>query len=288
MAELEAAVGRYVRLGEGEDEARVYFEEAGTGPPLLCLHTAGADSRQWRHLLADREITSAHRVVAFDLPWHGRSLPTGEWWRKEYRLTTAEYARRALQLATSLELERPIVIGCSVGGVTALYLAWHYGAAIGGVIAVEAAAKIVGRFSDLSIRPDVNGAEFVASWTSGLMGPESPGASRRELWWIYAQGGPGVYRGDTWAWSEDFDLRGHEHEIDTATTPLWILCGEYDYVCTPEAALATAAAIPGARGEAMAGLGHFPMSENYPRFRPYLLSALADIDGRGFTSRAAQ
>ena len=27
--------------------------------PLLCLHTAGADSRQYRHLLNDEAITSA-------------------------------------------------------------------------------------------------------------------------------------------------------------------------------------------------------------------------------------
>jgi len=280
VSNTEAVRGGYVHLGAGDDEARVYYEECGEGPALLCLHTAGADSRQWRHLLADEEITSHRRVVAFDLPWHGRSLPPGRWWEREYRLTTGEYARRTLQLAEALELTRPTVVGCSVGGATVLDLAWHHAAEIGGAIAVEAAAKIVGRFSDLSIRPDVNGAEFVASWTYGLMAPQSPEALRREVWWIYAQGGPGVYRGDTWAWSEDWDLRGHEGEVDTARCPLWILCGEYDYVCTPEAALATAEAIPGAEAAVMADLGHFPMSEDYGRFRPYLLKALDDIAAR--------
>jgi hypothetical protein len=32
---------------------RLYFEEAGYGIPLVCLHMAGADGRQFRHLLAD-------------------------------------------------------------------------------------------------------------------------------------------------------------------------------------------------------------------------------------------
>jgi pimeloyl-ACP methyl ester carboxylesterase len=86
-----------------------------------------------------------------------------------------------------------------------------------------------------------------------------------------------VYRGDTWAWSEGFDLRGHEAEVDTTKCPLHILAGEYDYVATPAAALETAARIRGAVGVEMQGLGHFPMSENYPRFRPHLLDALAAI-----------
>jgi pimeloyl-ACP methyl ester carboxylesterase len=52
------------------------------------------------------------------------------------------------------------------------------------------------------------------------------------------------------------------------------LTGEYDYSCTPEMSEAVAAAIPGARLTIMKGMGHFPMVENYPAFRPYLLEAL--------------
>ncbi len=65
----------------------MYLEEAGQGIPLLCLHTAGADSRQFRHVLNDREVTGRFRVIAFDLPWHGRSNPPDGWWTTRYRLT---------------------------------------------------------------------------------------------------------------------------------------------------------------------------------------------------------
>jgi len=44
MATFEAITGRYAAVGEH----RIFFEEAGKGIPLLCLHTAGVDSRQWR------------------------------------------------------------------------------------------------------------------------------------------------------------------------------------------------------------------------------------------------
>ena len=54
---------------------RIYFEEAGSGIPLICLHTAGADGRQYRAILNDEAITKDFRVVVFDLPWHGKSSP---------------------------------------------------------------------------------------------------------------------------------------------------------------------------------------------------------------------
>ena len=46
-----------------------------TGRDLLCLHTAGSDSRQYHHLLADPELRAEWRMTAFDLPAHGRSTP---------------------------------------------------------------------------------------------------------------------------------------------------------------------------------------------------------------------
>jgi hypothetical protein len=51
MARCDAAVGRYIYLLIDGIEYRVYFEETGTGIPLLLQHTAGADGRQWCHLL---------------------------------------------------------------------------------------------------------------------------------------------------------------------------------------------------------------------------------------------
>ena len=51
MPEFDPITGRYAYLEVPGARKRVYFEEAGEGQPLLCLHTAGADSRQWRHLL---------------------------------------------------------------------------------------------------------------------------------------------------------------------------------------------------------------------------------------------
>ena len=83
--QYEPIIGRYFSIGIDGIEHRIFVEEAGRGLPILCLHTAGADSRQYRHLLNDKEVTDRFRVIAFDLPYHGRSTPPDGWWLSKYR-----------------------------------------------------------------------------------------------------------------------------------------------------------------------------------------------------------
>ncbi len=281
MTDFDPITGRYAHVEVGEDRHRMYFEEAGHGRPLVCLHTAGADSRQWRRLLCDAGITANWRTIAFDLPYHGRTMPPDGWWEKEYLLTTKEYAETVMAFVRALGLDQPVVLGCSMGGAIVLELARRYPDELGAVIGLSGANKIAGRFGDWSIQPDVNGSEAVAEWTSGLMAPQSPELSRREVWWIYSQGGPGIYRGDTYFYSVDWDLRGREGELDTGRCPVFLLTGEYDYACSPGESGATAEAIPGANFAEMKGIGHFPMTENYELFKGYLLPVLEEIARAG-------
>jgi hypothetical protein len=69
------ATGGYVPVTAGGTTYHIYHEHAGSGRDLLCLHTAGADGRQFHRLMADPRITATHRMVAFDLPWHGKTKP---------------------------------------------------------------------------------------------------------------------------------------------------------------------------------------------------------------------
>ena len=114
-AVLEPIVGRYMNLEVGGRPHRLYFEEAGQGIPLVCLHTAGADGRQFRHIMLDEDITGRFRVIAFDMPWHGKSLPPKGWESEEYRLTTAGYTEMIIAFCRALEFDRPVVLGCSIG-----------------------------------------------------------------------------------------------------------------------------------------------------------------------------
>ncbi|MFF5675718.1 alpha/beta fold hydrolase [Streptomyces hygroscopicus] len=244
---------------------------------MVCLHTAGADARQYRHLQNDADVLADFRVLAFDLPWHGTSLPPEGWWEEEYLLTSERYVDTVMSFVHALELDRPIVVGCSMAASLVLELARLHGAELGGVIGFSGASTVEGRFQDWPLAPDINSNQVVPSWTYGLMAPHSPTAARKEVWWVYSQGGPGIYRGDTYFYSNGLDLRGHESEIDTETCPVYLYTGEYDYACSSEETEATLARIPGARGGRMPGIGHFPVSENYSLCKQYLLPALQEL-----------
>ena len=106
-ARIEPVTGRYLHLQlEGRDN-RVYFEEAGQGIPLVCLHTAGSDGRQFRGLLNDAAVTNHYRVIAFDMPWHGKSSPPVGWEREEYQLTTRRYTDMIMAFCRALTSTRP-------------------------------------------------------------------------------------------------------------------------------------------------------------------------------------
>ncbi|KPL51498.1 alpha/beta fold hydrolase [Prosthecomicrobium hirschii] len=277
MPDFEPIAGRYLTVAIDGVDHRIFLEEAGQGLPLLCLHTAGADSRQYRHLLNDAWVTERFRVIAFDMPWHGRSNPPDDWWLTRYRLTTAGYLATIRAVWQALGLDRPVVLGCSMGGAIVLKVAADYQDELTGIVGLESAAYAPGRYNELLHHPAIHGGELCASYTYGLNAPTSPEASRRENWWYYSQSGPGVYQGDVHYYSLDWDAREDIKTIDTARCRVALLTGEYDYSCTPEQTEQAAAAIPGASLTIMKGMGHFPMIENYRDFRPYLLEALKQM-----------
>jgi pimeloyl-ACP methyl ester carboxylesterase len=274
MPAFENIIGRYIAVDIDGAAHRIFLEEAGQGIPLLCLHTAGTDSRQWRHVLNDPEITRQFRVIAFDLPFHGRSTPPDQWWMSKYRLTTRAYLSIIRSVWQALELHRPVVMGCSMGGAICLKVAADYQDELTGIVGLESTAHAPGRYNDLLHHPAVHGGELAASYTFGLNAPSSPEVSKRENWWYYSQGGPGVYAGDVQYYSFDWDAREDIKRIDTRKCKVSLLTGEYDYSCTPAMTEAVAASIPGCRMKIMQGMGHFPMIENYPGFRPFLLPEL--------------
>lgn len=282
---LEPIVGRYMRFEIEGVMHRIYFEENGSGIPLVCLHTAGSDGRQWRHLLCDAELTKHYRILAFDMPWHGKSNPPDDRAGEAYQLTTASYTQTIRAFCSALSLERPVVMGCSIGGRIVLNLAIDYASEFRALIGLEA-ADFQEPWYDTSWlhRPDVHGGEVCAALVSGLIAPQGPRNARREILWSYMQGGPGVFKGDLHFYRVDGDLRGRIDKIDTRKCPLYLLTGEYDFSCTPEDTLRTARSIPGAQVTIMERLGHFPMSENPDQFRRYIEPVLYQILKRETTA----
>jgi pimeloyl-ACP methyl ester carboxylesterase len=273
----EPNAGRYLHLDLLDAPHRLYFEEAGQGIPLLCLHTAGSDARQYRGLMNDTRITKNFRVIAFDMPWHGKSSPPAGWQRREYQLTSRDYVRMILEVADALALERPVAMGCSIGGRIVLHLARERPERFRALIGLESAAHTA-PYYDLSWlnRPDVHGGMVSAGVVSGLVAPTAPEQGRWETLWHYMQSGPGVFKGDLYFYMIDGDIRGQVEQIDVKRCPLYLLTGEYDYSCTAEGTLDVARRTS-AEATIMQGLGHFPMSEDPERFIAYLLPVLEKI-----------
>lgn len=94
------------------DGARLYYETAGTGEPILFVHAGVADSRMWEepfHRLAEQ-----YRVVRYDMRGFGRSpMPDGPFagWR---------------DLAAVLDaagIAKAHIVGASMGGAVAIEFA---------------------------------------------------------------------------------------------------------------------------------------------------------------------
>jgi len=277
---IEPIIGRYAHLELEGREHRLYFEEAGEGIPLLCLHTAGSDARQYRAVLNDAEITRRFRVIAFDMPWHGRSSPPAGWENEDYRLTTGRYTGMIMSVARALALERPVVMGCSIGGRIVLDLALKHARELRALIGLQSGA-FVERYYDPAWldHPEIHGGRACGALAYGLMSPLSPRAEVWETVWHYMQGGPGVFTGDLHFYQVEGDVRGRIGEIDTSACPLYLLTGEYDYSASPRDSQAVADRVKGAKLTIMQGLGHFPMSENPEAFLGYLRPVLREIHG---------
>ncbi len=273
---VENIIGRYANIKVSDQELRVYFEEAGEGTPVLLFHTAGADNRQWRHILNDPELTSRYRFIAPDMPWHGKSLPPEGWHTQEYLLSTESYVNTVLAITDALDLERPIYAGCSMGGRIALQLALNHAEAFRGFVAIEASDFQPAWYDiDWFHRPDAHGGEMGAALVSANIAPQAPEAERWNTQWMFMQSGPGVFRGDLSFYTRDDSLIGKLDKIDTSVAPVHIMVGEYDLTCTPADARRTAEGIPGATLAVMPEIGHFPMSEHPTGFRPHFVEALA-------------
>ena len=181
-ASFEPITARYFTMEIDGVAHRIFVEEAGQGIPLLCLHTAGADSRQYRHLLNDPAITSKYRVIAYDMPYHGKSNPPDKWWLQKYALTTRDYIAQIRAVWAALELVNPVVMGCSMGGAIVLKLAAQFQHELRGIVGLESAAYAPGRYNQYLHHPAIHGGELVASYTYGLCAPSSPESSTRENW----------------------------------------------------------------------------------------------------------
>lgn len=111
------------------ENAKIYYEMAGEGTPLVMIHAGVADHRQWNNEFA--HFAQSHRVIRFDMRGFGRSEPVAG----EFTLMSD-----LVSLLAALGIDEPMILmGCSMGGGLAMDFALTYPSRVKGLIMVASA-----------------------------------------------------------------------------------------------------------------------------------------------------
>ena len=257
-----------------------YVEQAGSGPAVLCLHTAGQSGVQWRHTttaLAAR----GYRVIVPDLPGHGRSEPAPGGPVTDL----GRYAAWCQSLLTALDADQPFVVGCSIGGKITLDLATRMGDQLRGVVAMAASAG-PGRIGLAGLRRELEDvaapsrADRTYFGTLAVVGSAVPPERAELIAQMHRREDPVVSTSDLIGWG-GHDVRG---ELARATCPAHVVVGGDDLWVDAELVRATAAAMPAARFTLLEGIGHYPMEE-LADFASWLDARLVELVGMPAVAR---
>jgi pimeloyl-ACP methyl ester carboxylesterase len=111
---------------------QLYYEERGSGTPILGIHGAGSSAIFWED--AAERLAEHGRAIVYDRRACNRSERP-----EPYETTTAqEHAADALALLRELHAEPAILIGRSYGGTVALDLALEHPESVVGIALLEA------------------------------------------------------------------------------------------------------------------------------------------------------
>jgi pimeloyl-ACP methyl ester carboxylesterase len=122
----------------------LYYETHGSGKPLVLLHGGLGSGEMFGPILPT--LADHHRVIAVDLQGHGRTADIDR--PLDLRLMADDIAA----LIDYLGLERPDLVGYSLGGGVALQTALKYPEKIGRLVATSAHIKSDAIYSEMRVQ----------------------------------------------------------------------------------------------------------------------------------------
>ena len=101
------------------DKVRLYFEEAGSGTPIIFLHEFAADHTNWEPQM--RYFSRGHRCIAYSARGYTPSEvpPTPESYSYKHFYTDA------LAVLDHLKIDRAHFVGLSMGSYSSLQIGLH-------------------------------------------------------------------------------------------------------------------------------------------------------------------
>ena len=156
---------------------QVEFDDTGAGDPALVFIHGWCCDRSYFAPQVDH-FSSSHRVVAVDQRGHGKSQPATD---GDY--SVASFAADAAELIESLGLDRPVVIGHSLGGVVSLALAAARAELVRGVVMVDPAPIVIDAYRDsfAQISELVATAEGRKAFVAGMFAPSDDATRKQQI-----------------------------------------------------------------------------------------------------------
>ncbi|MDI6516834.1 3-oxoadipate enol-lactonase [Streptomyces coelicoflavus] len=252
-------------------------EGPASAPPLLLGPSLGTSYALWDAVAP--ELSTAHRVIRWDLPGHGGSpadlIGPGA--------TVADLAELVLALADSLGVERFAYAGVSLGGAVGLHLAVHRPERVSSLAAVCSSAHFNGAkpWQERAARVREEGLARLAESADARW--FTPGFTVPRLVRDHRDADPGAYAACCDALAA-FDLRARVGEI---AAPTLLIAGREDPATPPAHLRELADAVPGATLTEIPGASHLAPAE---RPEAVLTALRAHFDGgarRGMAVRRA-
>lgn len=243
------------------------YERSGSGEPLVLIHGIGHRRQAWYPVL-DR-LADHYDVIAVDLPGHGESTDP-----LDVSLPVKDALRVALQETyRALDVERPHVVGNSLGGLVALETAQDGLAR--SVTALSPAGFWNGPRDFLYVRALFAAIIATARLSRPVAGPLlGTRAGRAAMFaWLHAHPAsvdPELARGDfanmlrsrptiARLFAAAYPFTVGEQPVEVPTTIAW---SERDHVLLPYQARRAKQLLPHAQHVTLAGVGHVPMPDD--------------------------
>jgi pimeloyl-ACP methyl ester carboxylesterase len=223
-------------------------------------------------------LTPAYRVLAVDLPGHGRSPAPSR------RTTISDMARAVAGALDDARIPQAHVVGLSLGAAVGLSLAVEHPRRVRSLVCVNGFARLTPSVRGLArglVRLGlvaVGRMDWVGRWVAwGLFPGPSMQAVRRLAAERLAATSRQGYWGALWALAR-FDLRPRLAQI---RVPVLVVAGDRDTTVPVAAKRYLATHIPEARLEVIHGSRHVTPVDAAPRFNAALIRFLAEVESRG-------